>query len=141
RVVQGRVEKMRHPALVFVAELARPGDAGHAEDDGRNAIDAGVIADVLVSRSLRATVRRVEIERLLLGYAAGANKLPAGRHGAQRLRAEAAVHLVGRGKQQEGVGAVLAYRLKDVERPGEVDFNIKPGIGDGGSHRHLGGKV
>ncbi len=61
-----RIEKMRHPALVFVAELPRPGDARHAQHRRRQIVDARIIAHVLVGRSLRAAVRRMEVQRLRL---------------------------------------------------------------------------
>src|SRR5215213_10820586 len=54
---------MRQPALVLGAELARAVDATHAEDHRRQVIDAGVVAYVLVRRSLRAAVRGVEVQR------------------------------------------------------------------------------
>ena len=68
------VEEVRDPALVFVAELPRTGDAGHAEDDGGQIVDAGIVADVLVGRTLGAAIGRVEVERLVLVDAAGSRR-------------------------------------------------------------------
>ncbi len=59
------------PALVLDAELPRPVDARLAEDDRLQAVDPGVVADVLVARPLGAAVGGVEVERLGLVDAVG----------------------------------------------------------------------
>src|SRR5262249_46448865 len=61
----------RHPALVLDAELPPSVDAGLPEDDGAQAVDAGVVPHVLVRGTLAAAVRGMEVERLSLWDAAG----------------------------------------------------------------------
>ena len=58
------IEKMRNPALVLAAELARSGNARHPEDHRAQPVNARVITHVLVGRTLGATVRRMEVQRL-----------------------------------------------------------------------------
>ena len=62
------------PALVLDAELARAVDAGLAEGDRAQAVDAGVVGHVLVGGALRAAVGRVEVQRLRLGDAVRAGR-------------------------------------------------------------------
>ncbi len=110
------VEKVRDPALIFVAELPRPGDAGHAEDDGGQIVDAGVVADVLVGGAFGAAVGRMEIERLgfLDAGEAGALGAIAGAFDGDGNALERSVDLVGGGEEEEGTtpGACAPLRAR-----------------------------
>ena len=57
-------DEMCEPALIFIAKLALPGNARHPEDHSRNIVDTRIIMDILIGRTLGATIRRMEIERL-----------------------------------------------------------------------------
>jgi hypothetical protein len=58
--------KMSEPTLIFGAELVRPINATHPEDDGRDVIRAREIPYVLIGSAFRAAVWSVEIERTKL---------------------------------------------------------------------------
>ena len=70
--LQHGVKEMRNPTLVLIAELPRTGDAGHAEDNRSQIVDARIIADVLIGSSFGTAVRRMEIEWFLFVYTAKA---------------------------------------------------------------------
>src|SRR6185503_14048863 len=59
-----------NPALVFISELPRPGNTGHAKHHGRKVIYTRIVAHVLVGRTLGAAIGRMEVEGLVLGYSA-----------------------------------------------------------------------
>ncbi len=139
---QRRIEKVRNPSLVFVAELPRPGDAGHAEHHRTQSVNAGVIVNILVGRALGATVGRVKIQRLRLGSASRALR----RHVAFSFHSgqpvgKASVNLVGGSKQQGRIIAGKAGGFEDVEGSADVDFEVEPRVGDGGGDRNLRCKV
>src|SRR5439155_19062825 len=60
----GGDDEPSHPALVLDAHLPWPVDTRLTEDDGPQAVDSVVVADVLVRGAFRATVGRVKVERL-----------------------------------------------------------------------------
>src|SRR5262249_3103356 len=118
------------PALVLDAELAPAVDAGLSEDDGPQAIDAGVIPHVLVGGALAAAVGGVEVERFGLGDAARtvAKGVPA----VALLHAhvlEPAVDLVGRSVEERRGGRVTPGGLEQVEGPERIHLEVVPWLG------------
>src|SRR5581483_4027646 len=65
-LLQGRIEEMRDPSLVFGAKLSRPGNARHPQDHGGKLIDSGEIVNILVGSAFRAAIRRMKVQRLRL---------------------------------------------------------------------------
>src|SRR5690606_36450712 len=63
-------DEVRDPALILRPELMRPVDAAHAEDGASKPEHPRVVENVLVGGALRAAVRSMDRERLILGDAA-----------------------------------------------------------------------
>ncbi len=133
---------MRDPALVFVAELPRPRDARHAEHDRRQIVDARVVADVLVRRTLRAAVGRVKIEPLRFLHA-----LKRRSHARYRCRPPPPERpRASRKPCSSTYTARRAFagqprRFEHVERAQRVHFEVRRGIVERRRHRDLRGQM
>src|SRR5579863_9696273 len=60
-----------HPTLIFCAELAVAVNAGLAKHDRSEPVDAVVVHDILISRTFRAAVGRMEIQIAVFGHTRG----------------------------------------------------------------------
>ena len=130
------------PALVFDAHLAGAVDAALPEDHGAQAVDAVVVAHVLVGGAFGATIGGMEVERLAFGCPL--------REVAVGVTAvlfdyldviHATVDLVGGGIQEDRVIARGARSLEGVEGARGVDLEIAARVGDRRGDGGLGGEV
>src|SRR4051812_13380450 len=92
---------MRKPALVFIPELVRTGDARHAEYHRRQAVHASIIAYVLLRRALGAAIRRMQIQWLILIDRLAIGEGILRRVFRNRQAAKVAIDLVGGGKEKK----------------------------------------
>ncbi len=133
---------MRQPALVLDPELPFAVDRRLTENHRRQAVNARVIADVLVPGSLGAAVGGMEIQRPGLR-----NTLRQFRQGVAGRPLDdlgflhPAVDLIGRAVHDDRVGPRGPRRFEHVEGAEGVDFKIVARVGHRGGHRHLGGEV
>src|SRR6266404_1192053 len=126
-----RYDEVRKPALVLVPELPRAIDAAHAKHDGAKAIDARVVAHVLICRSLRASIRRVKVERAGFGDPIWQVAILVARILLyQRDVLHAAVHLVCGCEHHHRLTRALPRSLQHVQGAQRVDFEVQPGILD-----------
>ena len=137
-----RNHKPRHPALIFNAELAQAVNATLAENHRWDAVNAGVIAHILVARALGAAVGRMKVQRLAFGHAKGqVGVAVAGFLFHDFDVFHAAVHLVGGGVNHHWAFGGLADCLQHVEGAQSVDFKVGAGVFNRGSDGNLCGKV
>ena len=103
---------------------------------------AGVIVNILVGRSLGATVRRVKIQRLRLGSSECAVRYHVAFlfHSGQPV-GKATVDFVRGSEQYGGIIAGKADGFEDIKGSADVDFEIEPRVGNGGGDRNLRCKV
>ena len=138
---------MRHPALVLGPKLARSVDAGHAEDDGAQSVDAGVIVNVLVGGAFRTAVGGVEVERLQFADAVSVGfrigEVIAGPRLGRLAVGQGPVHLVGGGVEEHRRQTVAApaYGLQDVVGAQHVDFQVVAGRHERSGDGSLGREV
>src|SRR6266404_7446453 len=126
-----RYDEVRKPALVLVPELPRAIDAAHAKHDGAKAIDARVVAHVLICRSLRASIRRVKVERAGFGDPIWQVAILVARILLyQRDVLHAAVHLVCGCEHHHRLTRALPRSLQHVQGAERVDLEVHPGILD-----------
>src|SRR4051794_9046819 len=136
---------MRDPALVFGAELARPVDAAHAHHRATQPEHARVVPNILVGGPFRTSIGTMKIE---WGFFADAGlRRPILRLAARAAAAhlgigeKAAVHLVGRGKQNRCCGIELAHRFKHVQRAACVNLKIVAWMVQASRDRDLRGQM
>src|SRR2546427_1715101 len=137
-----RDHEVRQPALVLGSKLPGPINATHAENDGWKAVDARIVTDVVVCRAFRTPIRRVEVERLRLGdpvwkVAVFVVGVAIDHHGIFH----AAVDLVGRRKDDNGLPTAQSDCLKDVQGPECVHLKIRMGILNGRGDGDLCGQM
>ena len=130
------------PALILDTELTCAVDARLAEDDGLQAVDAGVVADVLVAGPLGAAVGAVEVQRLALVDALRQVLVGVAAAALDDLHVfEIPIHFI-RGAVEDGrAGPGGADGLQDVEGPQGVDLEVVAGVLDAGGDGDLGGEV
>jgi hypothetical protein len=124
--------------LILGAKLTRTVYAGLPQVDRPQAIDPGIVADVLIGAALRTPIGRMEVERMRLGYTMGEIAVliaPVSlddtycRHGS--------VNLVRRVVQQDSRRQELANGLADIEGAQRVQLEVRPRLGHGLGDRDL----
>src|SRR5262245_42497358 len=128
---------MRYPSLIFRAELPWPGDARHPKDYRRQAVNTREIVDILIRRSLGATVRRVEVQGLALGDSKMVRIRIAALAGGRRAQAQVAVNLVGGCEKKERAVPAAASSIQNVEGAPQINLKVRDWIDNRGGHRHL----
>src|SRR5207253_4501834 len=110
---------------VFPAELTRAVNAGLAEYDRPQAVDARVIERVLIAGALGAAVRRMRIESAVLPDAAAETRegVASGTLDDAQIR-QPSVNLVRRAVDDHGLGSGLPRRLEHIERSERVHLEI-----------------
>lgn len=128
---------MSNPSLVFVAELARTGNAGHTKHYRGQSIDAGVVMDVLVGRSLRATIRGVKVQGLrFVGGAFAGDQIARGL-GDGGSTGEIAVDLVGGREEEKRIATAFSSGFEYVKGSTNVYVEIVTWICDSGRNGDL----
>src|SRR5260370_40169185 len=121
---------MSQPTLVFVAELPWTVNTGHPEDNRGQAVDAVVVSHVLVGRSLRTSVWRIEVERAGFRYSIGKILEDVPRLSLSNAHVfDFAIHLVG-GRVEHGRQRLeLPGSLENVKSSQRVGREIIPRVG------------
>ena len=138
----GGDDKPSHPSLILDAHLSRAVDATLAKNHRWQAVDAGVVARILVSGSLRTPVGRKEVERLCLRDAE--REVAVGVAGLlldYRYLFHPAVDFVCGGIKEDGIGARVPRRLQRVEGTQRVVLEVGAGVRHRGGDRRLAGQV
>src|SRR5205823_13093069 len=91
--------------------------------------------------SLRASIRRVEVQRLRLSDGILRSQPVAALICDQRLPREGSINLIGRCVEDERAMTAFARGLEYVQGAARVHLEIRSGIIDAGSHRDLSSEV
>lgn len=127
-----------YPALVLNAELSGAVDAGLAKDRGAETEYAGVVPHILVRGALGATVGGMKVQRCLFGNPGIVFlKVVARSTFVNGLALRFAVNLVGRGKQESGLGGVNASGLEEGEGAEGVRAEVEGRVAYAGGYCHL----
>src|SRR5690554_2478510 len=128
----GLYKKMRHPPLVFGAELVWAINTTHSEHDSLKVVGTGIIQHILVCGSFRTAVRAVEIEGLTLTDAilfdVAVYRIVAGFRLFKGQIGRISIDFVSGGKDQRGLVRGSPNSLQQVEGTLYVDFEIKVGV-------------
>jgi len=141
----GLQHEVGNPTLIFRSELAGSVDAAHPQRGGAQAIDACIVADIVVGGSLGAAVRTIEVEGGGFGDAATNSSvsddvaLAVPNKGAGRK--QPAVDLVGGGKHYGRPRIVVSQGLQHVQSAARVDLEIVNRPVEACRHRDLSRKM
>jgi len=121
---QGGVKEVCHPALVFVAELARASNARHAKYYGLQSVNSGVIPHVLISGSFGTSIWGVKIHRLLFRSSARFSAAVAFSVEIKIVPAKISVNFVGRSENQRWRIAYRFQSFKQIQCTTGIHFEV-----------------
>lgn len=134
--------EMRRPALILHTELAWAIDRRLPKHHRGQAVDAVVIAHVLIAGALRTAIGRIEVQRVGFGHPVGQIAVAvAGFFFDDRQVAHAAIHLIGRGVEHRRAGGGAPGGFEHVEGAQGIDLKIGARIEHRGGNGDLAGQV
>ena len=139
---QSGQREVRHPSLVFRTKLVRPVNARHPEHDRRQPVDAMVVANVLIRRALRTTIRRMKVQRASPRHAIRKILEFVPRRTLDNpIMFQPAVNFIRRRVEESWHRLLPPGCFEHVHRSLRVDRKILLRICDRSRHRHLRGQM